>query len=328
MADKTTTATTNKKTPQGGTGTASAMKKETEPAAQPVPQPTEPEQPGDESDTEAGPAKARLWDDVQPDTLVKAILYVRKRCPYILKTGEMSVQGKTVKYASEGDIINGVGDLMTQAGLVLVPHRVRIEFHEVYSSKSGGSMNRVSMVVTYKLAHVNGQEMDVEAAGEGTDPGDKASPKAMTGAHKYALRQIFNVETGMDPDRVSSDEMERAAPETARASTQRTTAGSNGQHQKKETKKEPTPEETVKAAAQAIARANDVKTLEHYRKLYRSRGLTKEQIAELDKKYAAKVTEIVLEDTKRRAEEEDRRTAEEEQQTAPATFPEDDGPPM
>ena len=41
--------------------------------------------------------------------------------------------------------------------------------------------------------------MSAMSSGEGSDTGDKASNKALTGAYKYALRQTFCIETGDDP---------------------------------------------------------------------------------------------------------------------------------
>lgn len=66
------------------------------------------------------------------------------------------------------------------------------------------TVNKYSFVI----AHVDGETMNVTAIGEGIDSGDKASYKAATGALKYALRQSFIIETGDDPDKTSSEELQ------------------------------------------------------------------------------------------------------------------------
>src|SRR5262249_36903978 len=51
---------------------------------------------------------------------------------------------------------------------------------------------------------------DCQVLGEASDAGDKAAPKALTGAYKYFLRQTFLIETGDDPDRYASADQEAA----------------------------------------------------------------------------------------------------------------------
>jgi hypothetical protein len=72
----------------------------------------------------------------------------------------------------------------------------------------------VVAAVTYRLTHASsGESEDCQVLGEASDAGDKAAPKALTGAYKYFLRQTFLIETGDDPDRYASADQE-AAPAT------------------------------------------------------------------------------------------------------------------
>jgi hypothetical protein len=76
------------------------------------------------------------------------------------------------------------------------------EHHEQVKTKYGEKASRtVRAVVTYRLAHASGEYIELQAAGEGQDSGDKATGKAMTAAMKWCLRQMTLVETGEDADR-------------------------------------------------------------------------------------------------------------------------------
>jgi hypothetical protein len=69
----------------------------------------------------------------------------------------------------------------------------------------------VVAAVTYRLTHApSGESEDCQVLGEASDAGDKAAPKALTGAYKYFLRQTFLIETGDDPDRYASADQEAA----------------------------------------------------------------------------------------------------------------------
>jgi hypothetical protein len=69
----------------------------------------------------------------------------------------------------------------------------------------------VVAAVTYRLTHApSGESEDCQVLGEASDAGDKAAPKALTGAYKYFLRQTFLIETGDDPDRYTSADQEAA----------------------------------------------------------------------------------------------------------------------
>jgi hypothetical protein len=64
------------------------------------------------------------------------------------------------------------------------------------------------------MQHVHSDTyIDIQTTGEGADSGDKSSNKAMTGGYKYALRQVFCIETGDDPDKYPSEE--RVTPKPA-----------------------------------------------------------------------------------------------------------------
>ena len=83
----------------------------------------------------------------------------------------------------------------------------------------GSAQWRTDLVVRYRLLHVSGESLDLEAPGCGVDFGDKGAYKAMTGALKYALRHTLLIPTGDDAEiapPTEPDEAPRAASPKAK----------------------------------------------------------------------------------------------------------------
>lgn len=156
-----------------------------------------------------------------PNELAKAKILVMAKVPYIQKERK---QGLTYTFAGEAAILEKLHPAFREAGLSWAVTGCTLIAQEQYSTKSGAAMNRVIVQATYTLTHAeSGQSETVQALGEGSDHGDKATSKAMTSALKYALRQTFLIETGDDPDNTPSDQQERgnhaSKPQQARPHT-------------------------------------------------------------------------------------------------------------
>jgi hypothetical protein len=134
-----------------------------------------------------------------------------KDVSYVQKTVEIRFGGSVYMAAGEAAIIAAIRPAMVTHGLVIVPESTSILHQEVYRQANGKSTNRVILHVQWKVLHTSGESITVSSIGEGIDTGDKGVPKALTGAYKYALRQVFCLETGEheDPDCTSSEEQER-----------------------------------------------------------------------------------------------------------------------
>lgn len=76
------------------------------------------------------------------------------------------------------------------------------------------------IAVTYRFVNVEDPAdfIDVTSYGDGIDPGDKATGKAMTYADKYALMKAYKIITGEDPDQYMSEPL---AGKTAKAAPQK-----------------------------------------------------------------------------------------------------------
>lgn len=134
-----------------------------------------------------------------------AVLEVMKAVGYVQKTGEMK-SGMRYTYPTEGDLIRGLRPALIENNLLIFPAHYDFVESDTYPSTKDTLMRRVSIKATFVIYHApSNTSIEVQAFGEGTDSGDKALFKAMTGALKYALRQPFIIETGDDPDNESSE---------------------------------------------------------------------------------------------------------------------------
>lgn len=116
---------------------------------------------------------------------------------YVQKTGKNAFHG--YKYAGEADLLEKLRPAMLDAGLLLIPSI------KCVSPIDEHGVTTVQM--EYTLMHKDGDVWPdkICAAGQGGDKnkngvGDKGLYKAITGANKYLLFKLFQIETGDDPE--------------------------------------------------------------------------------------------------------------------------------
>ena len=121
----------------------------------------------------------------------------------LAKTGIQKGQTNTYdKYRFRGidDVYNALGPACAKAGLVILPRVVSRDAVEKPTAK-GGVQNAVTMQVEYDFVSAeDGSVHTVVAFGEAMDRGDKATPKAMAAAFKYAAFQAFCIPVEGQPD--------------------------------------------------------------------------------------------------------------------------------
>lgn len=101
-------------------------------------------------------------------------------------------------YVSDKALLEAVRGHMAERQLTLVP-RVVSESVEVRDRSKGGYVTTAT--VEYVLSDgESGESIVVSVMGQGFDSLDKGAYKAMTGALKYAIRQIFLIPTGDDAE--------------------------------------------------------------------------------------------------------------------------------
>jgi len=130
-------------------------------------------------------------------SILASLHSVMEKCGYVQKKGKNTFHG--YKYAGEADLLEVLRPAMIEAGLMLIPSQ-----EEVQPIDSHGN---TLVKVAYTLAHKDGEVWPekIIAYGCGNDRnkngvGDKGLYKALTGANKYLLFKLFQIETGDDPE--------------------------------------------------------------------------------------------------------------------------------
>jgi len=161
-------------------------------------------------------AKTTVVEETQtPEAaILSALNAVMQEAAYVQKTGENDFHG--YRYATEADVLERLRPTMVKHGLILIPSVQQV---------SGPDANGNTLVtVHYTLAHVSGAvwPQPIIAAGCGNDRsknggiGDKGLYKALTGANKYLLFKLFQIETGDDPEKSEGDRNREAGEKAAR----------------------------------------------------------------------------------------------------------------
>ncbi len=139
--------------------------------------------------------------------IAQALHQVMSKVGYIQKTGNNKFHG--YKYAGEADLLEKLRPAMLEAGLLLIPSV------ETVSAIDEHGITTIHM--EYTLVHKDGDiwPHKIGAAGAGGDKnkngvGDKGLYKAITGANKYLLFKLFQIETGDDPE---NDRQQDNAPQ-------------------------------------------------------------------------------------------------------------------
>lgn len=108
---------------------------------------------------------------------------------------------KSKKNASQGysfrgidDVVAHVQQVMAEAGVLCVPRVIERE-REVMTTKNGGAMASVRLLVEHTFYAKDGSSVLCTTLGEAMDSGDKASNKAMSAALKYALTETLLIPT-------------------------------------------------------------------------------------------------------------------------------------
>ena len=137
--------------------------------------------------------------------IAAALHEVMSKVGYVQKTGRNSFHN--YKYAGEADLLAVLRPAMVEAGLLLIPSVVDHSPIDEHGNKD--------VVIEYTLAHKDGDVWPhkVRAIGTGNDKnkngvGDKGTYKALTGANKYLLFKLFQIETGDDPEKDGDEERE------------------------------------------------------------------------------------------------------------------------
>ncbi len=133
----------------------------------------------------------------------EAIIAVMQEVGAVGKDCKNTQQG--YQYRSIDAIYNRIHPLFARHGIYAAP-TVIDQKRETGKTKSGGTLHYSILTVEYRFIATDGSSVSVTVVGEGMDSGDKASNKAMTAAHKYALCQVLHIPYDLvDSDRESPE---------------------------------------------------------------------------------------------------------------------------
>lgn len=103
-------------------------------------------------------------------------------------------------YATEADILAAVRSGLAERHVILAPDVESIVWEKL-TTKSGGELKLCTVRVRFDVMDAeSGELLSVRMVGQGSDSGDKAFYKALTGATKYAVLKLFLIPTGDDPE--------------------------------------------------------------------------------------------------------------------------------
>ena len=220
--------------------------------------------------------------------LIKAVNKVMEACENVDKNLNVGAGAASYKGVADKDVKLMINRAMRANGLAMFPVKIepKLNIERWEEATNYGVKRKVQafteVLVTYKLIHETGEEIEVQGYGHGVDSQDKSAGKATTYALKYALLYQFMVATGEidDADKTHSNETENPKPkakpktakktpiEAARPTAQADKKGENG-------KKWITPEQLEKALD-----CGDTKKIEAVFEKMKLRPEQKEQLQE------------------------------------------------
>lgn len=133
----------------------------------------------------------------------QAIVAVMREIGAIGKDSENAQQ--KYHYRSIEQVYDRVQPLFAKHGIFSFP-KVIEQRRETGKSRQGGDLHFAILTIEYTFAAEDGSSICVTVVGEGMDSGDKASNKAMSAGHKYAICQVLNIPYNViDPDAFTPD---------------------------------------------------------------------------------------------------------------------------
>ena len=144
--------------------------------------------------------------------IATALHNVMSKVTYVQKGSENKFHG--YKYVSEADLLEKLRPALIEEGLILIP--------SVEMVRPMDEHGNTVVDMRYEIVHKDGDIWPhlIRIAGCGNDRakngtvGDKGIYKAITGANKYFLFKLFQIETGDDPERDTAPAVQEASQAT------------------------------------------------------------------------------------------------------------------
>lgn len=128
-----------------------------------------------------------------------ALTEVMRAVQSVGKDDENTAQGGGFKFRGIDALLNAVGPKLREHGVLCIPEVTDHHLGEVEVGRNRTRMANATVMVRYTFYASDGSNVSAVVPGEAMDAGDKATPKALSQAFKYALVQALAIPTG-DPD--------------------------------------------------------------------------------------------------------------------------------
>lgn len=189
-------------------------------------------------------------EKTEPSPEVKAIYpsisQIMAELPAIGKTSRNQQQG--FNFRGIDAVYNALNPLFAKHRIFTVPEALDLHTEE-RTTRSGTLMAFVRLKMRYHfVSGIDGSEVCATTVGEGMDSGDKATNKAMSIAHKYAMFQTFCIPT----EEVAHDDPDWTTPEETLPRDQ------NASQQPSHAQANHSPNRGVKSKNEASQPAEDV----------------------------------------------------------------------
>ena len=112
------------------------------------------------------------------------------------------------KFSTVEDVIAGTKEARSKHGIAIIP-----DHQEILNRDAFGKQYLIDIRAHYIVRHtISGEEFKFSILSSGIDSQDKAFPKALTMALKYAYIQLFSLPRGDDPDKFYEEEKKKSVP--------------------------------------------------------------------------------------------------------------------
>ena len=145
--------------------------------------------------------------ECRPTGIYEAMAAITRSLKAVPKGQQTKARNEAFAYKYRGidDLYNHLKPLMAENGVFMLPRAIE-RVSESRQTSNGGSVELVTVTMEYSFVRADRSSVTCISLGQAMDSGDKATGKAMTAAHKYALIQTFCVPTADidDPDAVNN----------------------------------------------------------------------------------------------------------------------------
>jgi hypothetical protein len=149
-----------------------------------------------------------------PPTVQQAISAAAAAIGAVGKHQRMEAGPARYNYRGLDDLVDAAHGPLVEAGVVFSPHSIQMLDTLEKTTRSGSVQYHLRAIVTYHVYGPAGDHIPAVVLAEGTDTGDKAGNKLMSGAYKYALGQVLSIPFSMEDQDASTPEPVIAAPKT------------------------------------------------------------------------------------------------------------------